>query len=34
MKNKFIISSLFLASFANAQEIKTLTLKDAITFAL
>ena len=34
MKNKFIISLLFLASFANAQEIKTLTLKDAITFAL
>lgn len=34
MKNKLIISLLFLASFANAQEIKTLTLKDAITFAL
>ena len=34
MKNKIIISLLFLTSFANAQEIKTLTLKDAITFAL
>lgn len=34
MKNKIIISLLFLASYANAQEIKTLTLKDAITFAL
>ena len=34
MKNKLIISLLFLVSYANAQEIKTLTLKDAITFAL
>lgn len=34
MKNKIIISLLFLVSYANAQEIKTLTLKDAITFAL
>jgi outer membrane protein len=34
MKNKLIISLLFLVSYANAQEVKTLTLKDAITFAL
>ena len=34
MKNKIIVSLLFLVSYANAQEIKTLTLKDAITFAL
>ena len=34
MKNKIIISLMFLVSYANAQEIKTLTLKDAITFAL
>lgn len=34
MKNKIIIFLLFLASFTKAQEIKTLTLKDAITFAL
>ncbi len=34
MKNKVIILLVFLASYVNAQEIKTLTLKDAITFAL
>ena len=34
MKNKFIISLLFLASFANAQEVKTLNLKEVLQYAL
>lgn len=34
MRNKIIISLLFLVSYANAQEIKTLNLKDALQYAL
>lgn len=34
MKNKFIISLLFLVSYANAQEVKTLNLKEVLQYAL
>lgn len=34
MKNKFLITLLLLAGFLQAQEIQSLTLKDAITYAL
>lgn len=34
MRNKIIISLLFLVSYANAQEVKTLNLKDALQYAL
>lgn len=34
MKNKFLITLLLLSGFLHAQEVKSLTLKDAITYAL
>ncbi|SEQ17491.1 TolC family protein [Flavobacterium urocaniciphilum] len=34
MRNKWIISLLFLVSYVNAQEVKTLNLKEALEFAL
>ena len=34
MKNKIIISILFLVSYANAQEVKTLNLKEVLQYAL
>jgi outer membrane protein len=34
MKNKFLITLLLLSGFLQAQEIQSLTLKDAITYAL
>ena len=34
MKNKIIISLLFLVSYANAQEVKTLNLKEVLQYAL
>lgn len=34
MRNKIIISILFLVSYANAQEVKTLNLKEVLQYAL
>ena len=34
MRNKIIISLLFLVSYANAQEVKTLNLKEVLQYAL